>query len=82
MNIKRVRYEVRYSRRTKLWCFYRGRVRIDFDTNKRDAVRSAACYCANRWWLIRERNELVIKRCDNTIQDKRTYGRDPRKSKG
>lgn len=54
--------------------FWRGR--------KGDVVTIAALYLRSAWNDLRIRSELVIKTKDGEIQDKCTYGEDPKRSKG
>lgn len=50
--------------------------------DKKETIRSASERLCGIWFSMRVRSELVIKTKAGTIQDKRTYGLDPRKSKG
>ncbi|GMV18586.1 MAG: hypothetical protein AMXMBFR56_68100 [Polyangiaceae bacterium] len=49
---------------------------------KGDVVTMAALYLESAWEDLRIRSELVIKTRGGEIQDKRTYGEDPKRSKG
>lgn len=49
---------------------------------KVDAVSEAVVMCNHGLKLLKEKSELIIKSMFGKIQDKRTYGADPRKSKG
>lgn len=47
-----------------------------------ELVRRVAFWLRSSWRVLRLRSELVVFRLDGTIGERRTYGRDPRKSKG
>lgn len=79
---RRVRWEVRFRKRSKDWGYYRGSAFFGARRVKTKAVAGAAWACRSRLEILGELSELTIKRKDNTIQDKRTYGRDPRGIKG
>lgn len=49
---------------------------------KGDVVTMAALYLNSAWEDLHIRSELVIKTKAGEIQDKRTYGEDPKRSKG
>lgn len=51
-------------------------------TSKRPLVEWAATELNALWDLLRVRSELTIKDKAGDIQDKRTYGEDPVRSKG
>lgn len=80
--MKRIRWEVRYSRKNNFWIVYRAREIVDYGFWKASAIKYATESCRSCFALRLELSELTIKRKDGTIQDKRTYGRDPRRSKG
>lgn len=83
--MKRVKHEVRFVRPKKggdYWAHFQGRTLIQTDPMKDGCVKDAAEYCTRQWRLFDVRSELVIKRKDNSIQDTRTYGADPRRTKG
>lgn len=83
MKAKRVRCEVRYSRSEKSWLFINSNGEVIYDLfTKKSAIKRAALVCRKSHVEFGELIELTIKRKNGTIQDKRTYGRDPRKTKG
>lgn len=51
-------------------------------TSKADAVETAAGLLRQAWRYLYVRSELVIKARDGRIIDTRTYGEDPRRTKG
>lgn len=78
----RLRYEIR--RMTEGWWAFIGPGPTVLQTvgRKSDLVWQAAQELAQAWDTLCVRSELVIKRADGTIQDCRTYGDDPRGTKG
>ena len=78
----RIRWEVRWLTAPDGWAIYRGRVWQGRSRLKRGAVAMAARFCRFCLTNSGELSELTIKRKDGTIQDKRTYGADPRSTKG
>ena len=52
-----------------------------YDT-QHDAVRTAMTLCNDRWARHRQTAELRIKGRDGKVRYSRTYGRDPRGTKG
>jgi len=68
------------------WCF------VNADTQPGKVVKVLACKRDAVWWAAQDlsyaweqmhiRSELTIKRADGTIQDKRTFGEDPRRTRG
>lgn len=78
--MKRIRFEVLPDKEGG-WSITRDRVVIGTCDRKADAVR----YGADRGraaWKRGQRAQLFIKGMDGRIQDERTYGRDPERSKG
>jgi hypothetical protein len=80
--MKRLQYEIRKG--GKNWGLYlRGhRTVLWVDASKRELTLVAAHLLTNAWLDLRIPSELTIKRANGTIQDKRTYGNDPRRTKG
>ena len=81
---KRIRWEVRWDRKIGewgIWCYPIGNL-DRYHRLKRNAVKSAAKSCRECLAEFGELSELTIKRKDGTIQDKRTYGKDPRRTRG
>lgn len=64
------------------WGFLRGEGQPVYFDNKGDTVDYAAEECRRLWELWGIRSELVIKDRKGRIQDTRTYGDDPRRTKG
>ena len=79
--MKRIRWEVRFSRKDGYWSIWRERALFDTFRFKAYAVKRAAEHCRT-YYYGGELSELTIKRRDGTIQDKRTYGADPRRTRG
>lgn len=52
------------------------------EKQKRWLVQVVGWELTRAWEGLRLRSELTIKRRDGSIQDKRTYGDDPRRTKG
>ena len=80
--MKRIRWEVRYRKSDGAWLVYAGKEWLFLFPLKVLAVRRAAEQCRWNWANGGELSELTIKRRDGTIQDKRTYGADPRRTPG
>lgn len=85
----RIRWEVRPAGGPKIcegytggWVIARGDTVLERWHRKARAVEQAASRCRAEWEASGQLSELTIKRRDGTIQDKRTYGRDPRSTKG
>jgi len=49
---------------------------------KRAMVTVASGLLTQLYYDLKVRSELVIKRADGSIQDTRTYGEDPRRTRG
>lgn len=68
------------------WCFINTDTQpaqtLDVRGHKADLVWIAAQTLTSAWRDLGIRSELTIKRADGTIQDKRTFGADPRRTKG
>lgn len=80
----RLRYEIRFE--VGAWMLF-GPDDLSGDSicdraYKADLVWLAASLLTNAWEDIGVRSELTIKRRDGSIQDKRTYGADPRRTRG
>jgi hypothetical protein len=80
--MKRTRYEVSYHKRERKWQTKNNGTVIDYSLTKAEAVRYAADAGRQGWERYSVTSELIIKRKDGTIQDKRTYGHDPERIKG
>lgn len=86
---KRHRYEVLTSNKNERWTGVILRWKITYDgapmsfhRTKAEAVRKAAYVARYYWQEEGVLSSLLIKRMDGTIQDERTYGKDPRETKG
>lgn len=77
----RYRYEVKRVE-PGTWCFLPGKGQPVYFDNKGDCVEHASAMCRMLWECFGIRIELLIKRADGTIQDTRTYGDDPRRTRG
>jgi hypothetical protein len=74
---KRTRYVVAYNRRLRRWAAtVKGQSRIEYATQAEAITATAAIARAN------QPAEIIIKARDGVIRDNRTYGADPRRSKG
>jgi hypothetical protein len=84
--MKRIRWEVRFSRAKGIWCVYRGKSRRFGAHPKTEAVKWAVFFCVARFDIEGEPSELIIKNRDGRIGkgsgSRRSYGLDPRKSRG
>ncbi len=82
---KRIRWEVRWSRKERVWSIYCAGIPTAFDDTKLAAVKGAAWLCRDRLKLG-ELSELTIKNKDGRIgkgsSGHRSYGLDPRRAKG
>lgn len=78
----RLRYEIRLGD-DGWWGFYApDRCLASGFRLKATAVAWASGELENAWNYLDVRSELTIKRRDGSIQDKRTYGADPRRTRG
>lgn len=76
---KRTRYVVAYNKRLKAWAAtVKGVYRAEYRTQA-EAVQATAALCRARLPAL---SEIIIKARNGQIRDNRTYGADPRKSKG
>lgn len=80
--MKRVRWEVAPSRIGFGWQVTRNGDPVQWTIRKGPAVSLAASLCAAEWKDYKIRSELYIKGRNGQIEDARTYGEDPRKTKG
>lgn len=79
--MKRLRYEVRLVK-PGTWGFFPGEGQPVYYDNKGDCVEHASGDCRLLWRRWGIRTELLIKARDGRIIDTRTYGEDPRRTKG
>ena len=79
--MKRLRFEVRRTD-DGAGGFYAGKESVGSRAYKSDIVWLAAFNLTSAWENLRIRSELVIKSRDGRIQDTRTYGDDPRRTRG
>lgn len=78
--MKRMQYSIMYA--SGVWVFSRGSQVLETDTNKKRLVTSAASRLDEAYIGLALRSELTIYGRNGRIQDKRTYGQDPRRSPG
>lgn len=78
--MKRMQYAIRYEQGR--WVFKLGKTVIVEDPVKLHLVRLASAELVRAQGWLALRSELTIHRRDGTIQDRRTYGQDPRRSPG
>lgn len=64
------------------WELTRDRERLALYSTQKDGIDAAVRICRYRLSEIGKLAELTIKRPNGKIRDKRTYGRDPRETKG
>lgn len=79
---KRVQWRLRYIKADRGWECRKDGAFKGFSKLKKSAVANAVWHCRLHLSERGELAELTIHRKDGTIQDKRTYGADPRRSKG
>jgi hypothetical protein len=73
----RTRYVVAYNRRLRRWAAtVKGQSRREYRTQREAITATAAIARTN------QPAELIIKARNGVIRDNRTYGADPRRSKG
>lgn len=77
----RLRYEVRFLRSEWRFVAEDGTELYSHEL-KPWAISRATVQLRNAWKFLRVRSELTIKLKNGDIQDKRTYGDDPREIKG
>jgi hypothetical protein len=80
--MKRVRWEVRYDKRVFCWRVFRQKESVAAWSLKANAIHATSQVCRERLRAFGELSELTIKKKNGQIQDKRTYGKDPRGTKG
>lgn len=80
--MKRQRYVVAFERASGQWVTTTERREVGRHDTQAAAVTDAAALCSTRWQYLRRTSELVIKARNGRIRDTRTYGRDPRRTKG
>lgn len=77
--MKRTRYTIAYNKRLGRWAAtVKGVSRVEYLT-QREAVQATAALCRARLPAL---SEIIIKARDGRIRDNRTYGADPRSTKG
>ncbi len=78
--MKRVKWTIAYDKKVRAW---RAGPQVGwYRRNKRALINVISEHLRDRWKLYGELSELIIKKKDGRIQDRRTYGKDPRKTKG
>lgn len=84
MKPKRQRHEIAWRNGRWEWRWHnRGKWKlIDHWPRKADLVGRVALILRQDWAIDRHLAELQIKGKDGRIQDCRTYGRDPRRTRG
>jgi Uncharacterized protein conserved in bacteria (DUF2188) len=83
--MKRILWEVRWNAtylKGGCWLIYLAGVVTGVAKTKAGAVDLAASECKRQWEDMKILSELTIKKKNGQIQDKRTYGKDPRGTKG
>jgi Zn-finger nucleic acid-binding protein len=84
--MKRIRWEVRYDKSRQCWSIFRDREWTDGWSTKCRAVKYSAYCCRVNWTDRGELSELTIKNKNGQIgkgsSGRRTYGKDPRGTKG
>lgn len=78
----RVRWIVQYSKTSKYWLGQREGLTYVIKSTKAACVAQTADFCEIEWREKQQRSELLIRNKDGTFRTPRTYGDDPRKSKG
>lgn len=78
----RANIEIRKNTDLGLWTATLGGVLIDASENKAELVKRQALWRSHDFKHCGQRSELFIKGANGKIQDKRTYGDDPRSIKG
>lgn len=64
------------------WTLTRNGKRIACEDTQADAVKAGVSMARARWRDQGQTAELQIRRRDGTIRDSRTYGKDPRRTRG
>lgn len=80
--MKRIRWTISPHKRSAGWCAsVKGGARLYY-TTQAAAIKATAKHCRQRWKEYKEPHELIIKGRNGRIRDNRTYGNDPRGTKG
>lgn len=83
MAARRVNWWVRWRKKDARWAYYRGRTLQDFGFEHQErAAAHAATNARIEWETKGQPGELLILSKKGTIRERRTYGDDPRRSKG
>lgn len=84
MAARRVNWWVRYNWKRRAWSIYEGRYLRGnmLYRRKAEAVKVAAFNCRERLKWHYQRSELMVLDRRGIIVERRTYGKDPRRSKG
>lgn len=80
--MKRIRWTISLDKRNGVWyAATKGGARLQY-TSQAAAIKATAKHCRLRWKVYKEPHELIIKGRNGRIRDNRTYGNDPRGTKG
>lgn len=79
--MKRIRWTISPDKRSGVWYATSGGKRLRYATQAA-AIGATAKHCRQRWKEYKEPHELIIKGRNGRIRDNRTYGNDPRGTKG
>ena len=77
--MKRVRWVISYNKRAQTWFATVKGVGAKCYATQREAISETAAACRK---LLPALSEMIIKGLDGRIRDNRTYGADPRGTKG
>lgn len=80
--MKRLQFTIAWSRSRGQWLVSRDGAELGSDRIKSTVVDVWADALDQAWLFLAVESELTIKRKDGSIQDKRTYGEDPRRTRG
>ena len=79
--MRRIRWTISPHKRSGVWYATSGGKRLRYLTQA-EAISATAKHCRQRWKEYKEPHELIIKGRNGRIRDNRTYGNDPRGTKG
>lgn len=80
--MRRQRYTVAFERASGQWVTTTERREVGRHATQAAAVTDATALCTTSWKHLQLTSELVIKARNGRIRDTRTYGRDPRRTRG
>lgn len=80
--MKRTILHLTYSKKTQVWLVKEGATLLCSFDRKDGGLEWAAKYCKGLWTRCLRKAQLVVHKQDGTIAFERTYGKDPRRSKG